>query len=549
MASPKIFVFGSLNGQLQAAFAKLTPLHKKNNFSLAIVAGNFFSDAQDDDEVEALLAGRIEVPVPTYFTVGTTALPARVVEKIEKDEEIAPNVHYLGKRSVTKTSEGVRIVTLGGLLDDTIVAGQSKEQYLPYHTVGDAKSLVGANKADVLLTTIWPSDIWMNSAKAKELGITSATGPSSTSIAELCGRIKPRYHFAMSPTDICFEREPFFPDSTDGQEEAQGISLTRFISLAPFANPAKAKAMFAFTLNREAILTPPAGSTLTPFAKSENTGKKRSAEDAGFSRFATDHQRHDRRRRHRERSPPPGPDRCFFCLSNPNFLAHMVFSVGNEAFAATAKGPLTSAETFKEQGLDFPAHLIVTPIAHSPTLSPATMSGDDAVKAFAEMNKYREVLQGMIASKSNKKLGAVTWEISRARNIHVHWQILPVPADMVSKGLVEAGFRVLAEDLKLPAFESNAEEFTTADQVDNADYFRLWIWAEDDVNDKVVGQTLVMKLSDDAYFDLQYPRKVMAKLLGLEERLRWQDVVQTEAEETADVEALKVAFKAWDFTQ
>lgn len=527
----------------------MASLHKKNNFNLAIVTGNLFSEAQDDDQVNDLLAGKIEVPVPTYFTVGTTALPARVVEKIEKDEEIAPNLHYLGKRSVTQTSEGVRIVTLGGLLDSAIVGGLSKEQYLPFHTAGDAKSLIGAHKADILLTTIWPSEIWRNSPKAAELGITATTGPSSPTIAELCAKIKPRYHLAMSPIDVCFEREPFFPETKEGQEEGQGIPITRFISLAPFGNPAKAKAMYAFNINREAILTPPVGSTLVPFFRSDAEAKKRSADDAGFSRFDTGHHKERRRdRRRRERSPPPGPDKCFFCLSNPNFLSHMVSSIGEESFLATAKGPLTSSETFKDQGLPFPAHMIITPITHSPTLSSSTMKGDESTRAFAEMNRWREAIQGMIAGKSNKKLGAVTWEISRARNIHIHWQMLPVPTDMVSKGLVEAGFRVLAEDLKLPAFDAAPREFKTADEVDNVDYFRVWTWAEDDEADKVVGQVLFMKLPEDTYFDLQYPRKVMAKLLGLENRVRWQDVVQTEEEETEDVKAFREAFKEWDFS-
>ncbi len=68
-------------------FTKLANLHTKNNFSFAIVAGNLFSE-QDDDDVARLLAGTIVVPLATYFTVGTTALPSRILEKIEKDEEV-----------------------------------------------------------------------------------------------------------------------------------------------------------------------------------------------------------------------------------------------------------------------------------------------------------------------------------------------------------------------------------------------------------------------------------------------------------------------------
>jgi hypothetical protein len=80
-------VLGDINGQLQAAFKKLTTLHEKNKFSLAIVAGNLFSE--DNDSVSGLLTGTITLPLPTYFTVGTSPLPQRIIDKIEKDEEVS----------------------------------------------------------------------------------------------------------------------------------------------------------------------------------------------------------------------------------------------------------------------------------------------------------------------------------------------------------------------------------------------------------------------------------------------------------------------------
>jgi len=550
------FVFGSINGQLRSAFGKLAALHAKNFFSFAIVTGNLFSTAEDDDQLAELLAGRIEIPCPTYFTVGTIPLPASVVERIEKDEEVAPNLSFLGKRSVIKTSEGVRIVTLGGMLDLNIVAGVSKEQHEPIHTEGDAKALRGANNADLLLTTMWPAEVWQNSSKAKELKIGAGTAPSSQTIAELCDVLKPRYHFAMSPGDFAFEREPFFSDASTEEDKNKGIALTRFISLAPWANTAKAKSMYAFTLNREAVITPPVGSTLTPFYRPA-VPKKRTADQAEFSRFSNGHNEHDqRRRRHqrRERSPPPGPDRCFFCLSNPNLPTHMVCSIGEDAYLATAKGPLPAADTFRKQGLEFPGHFIITPLTHAATLGAATtaaaMSEEDAKRTFAEMGRFRDALQAMVAGATKRRLGAVTWEISRARNIHVHWQFLPVPADMVSKGLVEAGFKVVAEDMKLGKFA--VKDFGTADEVPG-DYFRVWIWAEEDDEDagggaKVVRKSLLLPFDESVRFDLQFPRKVMAKLLGLEDRTFWQDVVQSEQEESADVAAFRKAFKDYDFT-
>jgi hypothetical protein len=79
-------VLGDINGQLKQAFAKLTSLHTKNNFSLAIVTGNLFAD--DDDAVVDLLTGKITIPLPTYFTIATNPLPQQIIDKIDKDEEV-----------------------------------------------------------------------------------------------------------------------------------------------------------------------------------------------------------------------------------------------------------------------------------------------------------------------------------------------------------------------------------------------------------------------------------------------------------------------------
>jgi hypothetical protein len=57
-----------------------------------------------------------------------------------------------------------------------------------------------------------------------------------------------------------------------------------------------------------------------------------------------------------------------------------------------------------------------------------------------------------------------------------------------------------------------------------------------------------MPLPTDQRFDLQFGRRVMAKLLGLEDRLIWQDCEQSVEEESKDVEAFRQAFKDWDFT-
>ncbi|KAK2036113.1 hypothetical protein LZ31DRAFT_561369 [Colletotrichum somersetense] len=545
MAAPKVIVLGSLNGGLQPAFTKLATLHSKNNFSFAIATGNMFG-IDDESTVDTLLNGELKVPLPVYFTVGTTPLPPRIVAKIEADEEICENLHFLGKRSITKTSEGIRIVALGGKLDVDIVGGQSKEQHLPYHTADDAKSLKGANKADILLTTVWPAGVWAGSKIALSPENQGAI-ESTAEVAELCATLKPRYHFASSPAEFFYEREPFVHPA---EESAEHLSVTRFISMAPYGNSAKAKALYAFSLTpNETNVERPANATYTPFNATKQ--KKRTQDEDSYSRFATgdDEGRHHRRgnKRRRQQSPPPGPDRCFFCLSNPNLDTHMVCSIGEDSYLATAKGPLATSQTFQKHGIGFPGHVIITPLAHTPTVHHSGVDSyapEEAEKTHKEMTRFREALQAMVSTKSSHKLGAITWEISRGRNIHAHWQFHPVPADFVYKGLVEAGFRVEAENLKYPEFEDR--ELSYEEQADFGDYFRLWIWA-DDGEDRIKGSSLVMKLDPNMRFDLQYPRKVVAKLLGLEKRFVWQDCVQTKEEEEQDVAALREAFKEWDF--
>ncbi|PKS06483.1 hypothetical protein jhhlp_007231 [Lomentospora prolificans] len=543
MDLPKVLVLGSVNGQLKAAFGKVATLQTKNNFSLLIITGNLFSESGDDDEVTALLNGEINIPLPTYFSVATHALPPRICNKVEADEEICENLHFLGKRSVTKTSEGVRIVTLGGLLDETIVAGLSTEQHLPLHTSQDATSLKGAQTADILLSTMWPDGITKGSKVP--LGPGNVPGRGSAEIASLCASLKPRYHFTISPGAFFWEREPFMHEPKDGSEKPK---FTRFISMAPFGNDKKAKALYAFSLPRvDTAVEIPLGTTASPFAQHDRSSKKR-AHEGSYSRFQQDDREHRHGKHRRRRSPPPGPDKCFFCLSNPNLSAHMCCSIGDDSYLATAKGPLPASDTFAKEGLNFPGHFIIIPLSHAPTLNSMGDSSDPestAVKTYKEMTRFRESLQAMLAQASNYKLGGVTWEISRRRGIHLHWQLLATPADLVRKGLVEAAFKVEAENLSYPQFQNT--DLTLEQQVEFGDYFRVWIWA-DDGDDKIKGKSLVMPLDPESRFDLQFGRRVMGKLLGLESRLVWQNCVQEEDEEKRDVAAFRTAFKEWDFT-
>lgn len=463
---------------------------------------------------------------------------------------------------------------------------------------------------------MWPSGVWQGSKTS--LGAKPGDIPATEGVAELCAALRPRYHLTASAGEFFYEREPFFhPPAEDGKAVTSAQAVTRFISLAPFGNAAKAKAMYAFNLQGggDTSVAIPIGSTMSPFFKDrgQQSRKRRAPDETDhdpYSRFAhgkrAQHRREMAQHGRRGKRQKPGPDQCFFCLANPSLPLHMVCSIGDESYVASAKGPLPapggkegSGGTFADRGLDFPCHVLVVPLPHAPTFSAMTEQqveeagggagaggGDAAEKTRAralaeadaatertwrEMTRFREAIQAMVARRSDHKLGVVTWEISRSTGVHLHWQMVPVPAELVTKGLVEAGFKVEAENYGYPAITEQTGDAAKKGVTPllGRDYFRVWTWADD--GEAITGKCLVMRLDDagDANngtsdgakngadadvpparrFDLQFGRRVVAKLLGLEQtRAVWQDCAQTVAEETRDAERFKVAFKDWDFT-
>ena len=287
------------------------------------------------------------------------------------------------------------------------------------------------------------------------------------------------------------------------------------------------------------------GTTASPFVP-----KKRKALDPDpYSRYSHHEEGTDGRKRGKgqrgQRQPPPGPAECFFCLSNPNLATHLICSIGNESYLTIAKGPLTTSATNEAAGINYPAHALIIPLTHSPTLALIPDEDNAREKTYTEMSMFKVALEKMVSKASGNKLGAVTYEISKGSGVHTHWQFIPVSGDLIRKGLVEAAFRVEAENLSYPSFESRDPGVGQND----GDFFRLWIWTPPtDETGEGSTKCLTMPFDDTIRFSLQFGRVVLAKLLGLEKRIQWRDCAQTEEEEKQEIEAFKVAFKEFDFT-
>ena len=125
------------------------------------------------------------------------------------------------------------------------------------------------------------------------------------------------------------------------------------------------------------------------------------------------------------------------------------------------------------------------------------------------MNRFKSALETMIAKRSDNRLGAVTYEISKGDGVHTHWQFIPMPAGTIRKRLVEAAFRVEAENLKYPNFQ----ERDVGIGKDEGNFFRVWIWTPpNDEGAEASNKCLVMPFDDNIRFSLQFGRTVLAKV-------------------------------------
>ncbi|KAI1625343.1 CwfJ C-terminus 1-domain-containing protein-like protein [Exophiala viscosa] len=557
MGSAKILVVGSVQGKLRKAFEKVSKLQAKQNFNLAIVVGDLFAapgDGHDADEIQALISGQIDVALPTYFTVGNSDFPEAVKQKLEADDDLCPNLFYLGRKGTMTTAEGVKIVALGGRIVQNETALTTKlGKCDPLYLDHDARGLHGAHSAHILITNDWPANIANGSSIDLPESLTGTPGSQSTS--SLCQALKPWYHFSSSP-EALWEREPF-KHATD-YDSLEEPAVTRFKSLPSVAAPTK-EWMTAFTLDTSRppqTVEPPRQS---PFIRSSPPRKRQNMDDPeSYSRFSNggnDGRQHKRARRSQQKDPSD----CFMCLNKPGAKTHLVISLAEESMVTASRGPLPLPSTFHQ--LSSTGHVMIIPYYHAADeMAQGQRAPEEMGSEFTEMNKFRKALGDMIGSKSQGQLGAVCWEVNRTGIRHHHWQLIACQAELIKKGLVEAAFKVSAEKHEYPAFQSCEPDSQLPVR---SDYFRVWTWSCDPVeiadrtngnSDKDVGVTksIFFPLPSDQKFNIWFGREVMAGLLKLENRVNWMDALlrkdgsEQQAEEE-DAQGLEEDFEEFDF--
>jgi Protein similar to CwfJ C-terminus 1/Protein similar to CwfJ C-terminus 2 len=196
---------------------------------------------------------------------------------------------------------------------------------------------------------------------------------------------------------------------------------------------------------------------------------------------------------------------CFFCLSNLNVAKHLIVSIGTSVYVALAKGPLTTTELVR---MPYPGHLLVIPIAHRAIPNDAEAH---------EMESYRLRITKLFESRN---CDTVATEIRYKEGIHAMLQIIAVPKS--------SSF----EDAFVKGFEERNLTMEKREPGESEEYCRVML----------PGRTYVATLP--VRFDLQLPRRILVKALGLEGREDWRGCVQTEDEERVDAATFRGEFEA-----
>ncbi|KAG8228296.1 hypothetical protein J437_LFUL007014 [Ladona fulva] len=499
----KILVCGDVDGKFSTLFSRVNSINKKSGpFDFLLCVGNFFG--RSNEEWASLKNGDMKVPVPTYVLGPNDPRHVQYYSDIDGCE-LCPNINYLGKRGLYRTSSGLRMAYVSGSESSAAGSrhsnsGESSSDRPEYFVEADVtavrdeciRSASGSFRGiDLLLTSQWPSGI-LSGLKTLQLRDEPKGSPL---ISWLAAQVKPRYHFCAMDGIHC-ERPPYrnyLPDDGDTSELGDGHS-TRFISLAKVGNNQKLKWLYAVSvmpldkmsaleLNQRTTDETPCPyprNPVLPSAKAQsehptqfffdmNPGRRKKRPGSGKGEGGT------------ERKQPfiANQEVCWFCLASPQVEKHLVISIGTEIM------------TFKSALQKYFAKCLKVPV-------------------YFERN---------------------------FKTSHLQIQVVPVPAAIGPE--MKQTFEDYAEEqgIQLDEIPSHAELEQIAPP--GTPYFHVELPS---------GERLFHRARRN--FPLQFGREIMASknVLDLPGRVDWRDCSSNTEEEAALAKDFRTAFQPFDFT-
>ena len=465
MDAPKVLVAGSVGGHFREFFEKLAEVNTKSGpFASCFCVGDFFAP-DTPDALAPLRDGTVTVPLPTYFCCEARVRPADLAPLAAGGGALGPNLFYLGGTSGIKQIAGLAVAFLA---HESAPARDALVALAEAHSAPPAPSpLAGAFVAATTATTAPrpPHQKQQNSGaggidilltNTVPLGVTAATAPGaaaalagaacSACVRDAARMLRPRYHFAGG-AGVYWARAPYRNEPwARTRAGSQHFFTTRFYALAPVANAARQRYLFAAAVRPVATMQHedvPPDTTESPYRRPDpvaDVGEEaaRPAKRARFQHGQQQQQQRDGQQYFLHQS-----DACWFCLANPAAETHLVAHVGAHCYVSVAKGPVCAG------------HVLVVPCAHVPStaaLAPAARA--------ATLRTVRAVVRALVAPTGPFRARAVAVferhiprtvadrRSGRTREIYAHGyvHVVPLPHTDPTQGAEEAAAQEEEDD-------------------------------------------------------------------------------------------------------
>lgn len=440
--------------------------------------------------------------VPIFFTNGSKMFGTNF-----GTIEIMNNFTMLNGCGIHELSNGLRLGFISG--NESLLSNE-KDQIFRSFENSDGKCL------DILLTR----------HLSKAVGQTKNNFLGYGIIDEVVKIFRPKYHFT-SDYKTFFELDPF-------KWEKNG-EYTRTINLAEFGSGSK----WAYAFNLE-------------MGNQHDTISAKFISNPYLSIISHKRplQESSQEIKHEKKAKRVLPVQCHFCLSNPNVQTHMIVSISEYVYITIAKGPL-SVPKFD---MNFSGHCLIIPIEHIPKFNHQECSIDNILDTPLGMNMKKVENSIVEMNYKNYRMSTVVFEINSENSIHFHKQIVPIPQCLIEK------------------FDSSLERQTHLNNekhINNTKLdFKMCVGFQDDflslINDyknnymqftvyetnTSIPKVYFSMFSLKGKLDLQFGRRVVAFLLNLPMRIKWNSQIcyQTKEEEEKEVIQFREAYKDFELT-
>lgn len=199
---------------------------------------------------------------------------------------------------------------------------------------------------------------------------------------------------------------------------------------------------------------------------------------------------------------------CYMCLDSPAATQELVIATGSHVYLSTARGPIQCEKVMAQLGCA--GHVLLIPRTHIPSIARNGRSEDQL-----ELRKFEIALGSMYRQHG---LEPVTYEFVRDRTVHGHTQVVPIPASAVDQALQQMQSAIVNRGMPLSR------------QPPAGDYLAVRVSAQPTIYAQLPFRDV----------DLQLPRAVLCKVLGLEDQAAdWkQCILENEAKDAQETQQL-----------